>query len=206
MIKRVFVLSTITLLILGSFVMAAGSSSGNAEDEEEIPSTTSSIQTCEDKETLRDRIRCRMDNPSVAYREAYQAVEEACRGSTSERLQACEKLYKASSYCYNEDSIFERKSCFLRESGISFNSGGTFRAAPDENKRNYVILLLYEMQERIEKMKLDGKITSDEATSLIEKIVEIKKMVLAKEPRANIVVKINEFKQEYRTVLAGVEQ
>lgn len=206
MIKKVYPLLIIPLLILTSFVIAAGSSSGNAEDREveRIPSTTSEIESCETQETLRDRIKCRMENPSVAYREAYQAVEEACRDNRYK--ERCENLYKNSAKCYNEDNLSERKRCFLNESGISFNAQGTFRAAPDENKRNYVVLLLYELQERIEDMQSDGNITVDQATSLVEKIVEIKRMILAKEPRSEIVVKINEFKQEYRTVLTGVKK
>lgn len=262
MIKKVFLIYLVLILALASFVLAAGSSSGNAQNNnacqtdndcivgpstdccgevnkcynvnEDIPSpptcspllgcpsltgptsckcinavcvgNTQSITTtsCEDKSTIKDRIKCRFENPSVAYKEAYQAVEEACRDDRYK--EKCERLYKASSYCYNEDNISERKKCFLKESGISINSQGTFRAAPDDSKRNYVVLLLYELQERIEDMQSEGKITVDQATSLIEKIVGIKKMILAKEPRSEIVIKINEFKQEYKTVMSGVEQ
>lgn len=208
MIKRVYLLSIISLLVLSSFVIAVGSSSGNAEEEEEeIPATTASVvQTCESGLTLRDRIKCRIDNPSVAYREAYQAVEEACRGHANATISACENLYRRSAYCYDEENSVMKKRCFLKEAGVTINAQGTFRAAPDEAKRNYVVLLLYELQERIESAQEEGKITVDEATSLISKIIEIKRMIIAGEARADIIVKINEFKQEYRTVMSEVNQ
>lgn len=205
MIKRAYILSLISLVVLSTFVLAAGSSSGNAEDDEVPAATASQVTTCESAVTLRERIKCRMENPSVARREAYQAVEEACRGSTSTKMQACENLYKNSAMCYDMADSIERKRCFLVSSGVSLNAGGTFRAAPDDSKRNYVVLLLYELQERIENKQEEGKITVDEATSLISKIVEIKKMIIAGEKRADIIVNINQFKQEYRTVMAGAE-
>jgi len=263
MIKRVFVLSLISLLLISTFVIAAGSSSGNAPSSTDQSSVCQSsggtwkmvgcnscsykravmngeqvvcsgmvtrgcdcgtnkcwngqaceqlsegisanpeLTTCESKESLRDRIRCRIENPSVAYREAYQSVEEACRDDRYK--ERCEKLYKASSYCYNQESSVERKKCFLKESGININSGGVFRAAPTEAKRNYVVLLLYELQERIEEMQEAGSVTTDEATSLIAKIVEIKKMILAGEKRADIAIKMREFKEEYKSVIGGIE-
>lgn len=274
MIKRVYILSIISLLILSTFVYAAGSSTVNSaqgssnnngssaynaagsiqrdinpQECAQIGGETKtscdvsvcrtycdfsgvvnpeikcrdlggvwasanngsctikgSVTTCENKATLNERIKCRMENPSVARSEAYNNVEEACRGHANVTKSACENLYKNSAKCYDMSDSVEKKRCFLVASGVSFNSGGTFRAAPQDSKRNYVVLLLYELQERIEEAQEEEKITVDQATSLITKIVEIKKMIIAKEARSNIIVKINEFKQEYRTVLAGVEQ
>ena len=188
---------------MSTFVLAAGSSSGNARVS---PTTAdrvaeSTVSTCEDKETVRDRIKCRIENPQVARAEAYDAVEEACRDSY--KKDACERLYKSSAYCYDQTDPAEKKRCFLKESGVNINSKGTFRAAPDETKRNYVVLLFYELQERIEKMQEEGKITADQATSLITKIVEIKKMIIAGEKREDIVVKIIDFKKEYRSVVSS---
>lgn len=205
MIKRAYILSLVSLILLSTFAFAAGSSSAGIRnsDTPSSTSTDSTIETCEDKTNLRERIKCRFDNPSVAYKEAYSAIEEACRNS--EREQACQNLYKASAKCYDEDNAVMKKRCFLSEAGINFNAQGTFRAAPQEAKRNYVVLLLYELQERIEKMQEEGKITTEQATSLVAKIVEIKRMILAGNARADIVVKMQEFKQEYRQVMEGTQ-
>ncbi len=206
MIKRAYVLSLISLILLSTFVLAAGISTGDTDDSnsENERNPTESRIVCEEKETLRERVKCRLENRAAVRDYAYNVVEEACRDDRFK--EKCESLYERSAKCYGEDNVVMKKRCFLQESGISINSAGTFRAAPDENKRNYVVLLLYELQERIEKMQEEGKITTDQATSLVTKIVEIKKMILAGEERADIVVKMQEFKQEYRTVLAGVEQ
>ena len=93
----------------------------------------------------------------------------------------------------------------IEKSGININRGGTFRAAPDESKRNYVILLLYNLQEKIEGMQENGNITTDQATSLVTKIVEIKKMILSGAKRSEIVPKMQEFKKEFRLVISSLK-
>lgn len=197
MMKRAFPITAIIILLLASFVIAAGSST---RERNNVNDTASRETRCDDKDTARDRIKCRLDNPATT--DDYSTTEEACRGHAKQ--EACERLYDRSKSCYGLTESSEKKRCFLRESGINFNSKGTFRAAPDESKRNYVVLLLYELQERIERMQKADKITTDQATSLIEKIVEIKRMILAQSPRSEIVVKINEFKKEYRSTIAGM--
>jgi hypothetical protein len=202
--KKWYLFSVIFILGLSSFVLAAGSSTANSNNEEATVRGTDGMLMCEDKATLRERIKCRFENPSATYKEAYDTVEEACR---DDRYRTkCQALYQRAATCYSQSDYAVKKECFLKESGININTGGTFRASPDESKRNYVILLLYELQERIEGIQEEGKITVDQATSLVTKIVEIKKMILAKEARASIAVKINEFKQEYRTVMSEVKQ
>lgn len=272
MIKRVYLLSIISLLFLSTFVLAAGSSTANAQTNKQcvtnsdcelrsvylcngnnlveaskecfsisdgdvvIPNCSNPSErpsggtysyatsckcvsstcyadttsrpgeiaaTCEDKVTLRERIKCRMENPAIARKEAYGASEEACRGHADATRSACENLYKNSVMCYNMSDSVEKKRCFLVASGVSLNAQGTFRAAPDDSKRNYVVLLLYDLQERIETMQEEGKITVDEASSLIAKIVEIKRMIIAGENRSDIVANIKPFKEEYRMVMAG---
>ncbi|MEK6894649.1 MAG: hypothetical protein AABX10_04250 [Nanoarchaeota archaeon] len=203
MIKRVFASSIITLIILSTLASSAGSSSGNAQVNSNATANTASVITCENTLTLRERIKCRIENPSVAQREAYESVEEACRGHANATISACENLYRNSARCYNEENSIDRKKCFLEESGVNINAGGTFRATPTESKRNYVVLLLYELQERIEGYAEEGKITTDQASSLITKIVEIKRMIIAGESRANIEAKIIEFKKEYRVAVSS---
>jgi len=195
--KKAFIISIIIILLLGTFVLAAGSSTNTRKNS----TNTNSTVNCEDKTNLEDRIRCRMQYPDKA--KAY-GIEEACRGHN--KTDACSRLYERSARCYNEtltNGSIMKKKCFLNESGININRGGTFRAAPKEAKQNYVVLLLYELQERIERMQESGLITADEASSLIAKIVEIKRMILAEEPRSDIIIKINEFKREYRSVVLG---
>jgi len=169
-----------------------------------IISKTPARTTCENIDILRERIKCRFQYKAVARAEASQVVEEACRGRASE--QACIALYDRSAMCYELTNAVAKKRCFLEKSGININAGGTFRAAPDDTKRNYVVLLLYELQERIENMEETGTLTSDEAAGLVAQIVEIKKLIIEGKPRSEIVPKIQTFKQDYRTVVGGTAQ
>ncbi|MEK6847336.1 MAG: hypothetical protein AABY16_04160 [Nanoarchaeota archaeon] len=190
-----------------SFVIAAGSSSGGSSsggssNNNDEPSTTPAtpppptITTCENFNTVRERVSCRFQNSVVARAESATVIEEACRGHA--RQAACTALYRRSSECYDVSSPREKKRCFLEKSGININAGGTFRAAPDTQKREYVVLLLYELQERIESMEERGALSADQAAHLVTKIVEIKKLILEDKPRSEIVPKIQQFKTDYR--------
>jgi len=227
MIKHFFASSIIALMILSTFVMAAGSSTGNAQNNNVIANATPNCQIgtpgcrdrngvqvngvyrmCESKITLAERIKCRFDNKDILRQGKdylLNATEEACRGHANATISACENLYKNSAKCYNQADAVAKKRCFLKESGININAQGTFRAAPDETKRNYVVLLLYELQEKIEAKQEQGKITTDQATSLVTKIVEIKKLILSGAKRSDIVPKIQEFKKEFREVMNSSE-
>lgn len=208
MIKGVLAFVLLFLIVFSSFAYAVGTSSGGSSSSRtrnrEVNSSASAnavATTCETYSNIESRIRCRFQNKAVAERESYNVVEEACRGHANATISACENLYKRSHACYDMTSPVAKKRCFLNESGININMGGTFRAAPAESKRNYVVLLLYDLQERIEHMQEEGQLTAEEATSLVSQIVEIKRMIISGQKRSDIVLKINEFKTEYRTVV-----
>jgi hypothetical protein len=206
MIKKTFTILSLSFIILASLVIAAGSSTGSGNNNAPARVTASqvgTVSTCEDIETVEGRIKCRLENRELAREEKNNSVEEACRSGSNATKRACEALYQRSARCYQESNNDTKRRCLLQESGINFNKGGTFRAASEESKRNYVVLLLYELQERIENAQQTGKITSDQAASLIAKIVEIKKMTIAGDTRANIVVKINEFRKEFKNTFGG---
>ena len=216
--KKEIIASAIILFVIASvsFVIAVGSSSGgtpNCQIGSPGCPDTNGVQVnevyrmCESKITVAERIKCRFNNKEILNQgRDYlpEAVEEACRGHA--RAEECKQLYRQSKECYEIDSAREKKRCFLEKSGVNINAGGTFRAAPDDSKRNYVVLLLYELQERIENMETVGTITSDEATDLVTQIVEIKKLIIEGKPRSEIIPKIQEFKQAYRTIVGGTAQ
>ncbi len=208
--REIFISTLLIFVILFSYsVMAAGSSTGNGNNANsngnatQVPTTPSTLTTCENLDTINDRIKCRFQNKAIAKAEASNIIEEACRGHN--RGQACAALYRRSAKCFDINAPREKKKCFLEESGVNLNAGGTFRAAPDDTKRNYVVLLLYELQERIEKMQEQGTLTTDQSASLVTKIVEIKKLIIEGKPRSEIVPKIQAFKQEYRTTIRSTQ-
>ncbi len=211
--KKSAVLFSVALIVSVSFVLAAGSSSGGTSTSNSLPSViteppTTGRTTCEDIDTPRERILCRIKNKAT-LRESYSVVEEACRGRTGTiNEEKCKALYNRlrESNCYELESAVDKKKCFLKESGININEGGTFRAAPNEAKRSYVVALLYELQEKIERLEESGKITAEESASLVTKIVEIKQLILDGKPRSEVVPKMQEFKREYKLIINEGEQ
>ena len=200
----------IALLISSlSFVIAVGSSSGGSNQIVTPSAITpqAAVQTrttCEssDLAAVKDRIKCRFENKQAAANEAASVVEESCRGHA--KTEECKQLYQKSRTCYDFANPVAKKRCFLEKSGVSINQGGTFRAAPSEVKKNYVILLLYNLQESIEKMQEQGTLTTEQAADLVTKIIEIKKDILNGKSRAEIVPKIQQFKQAYQTAVGGL--
>lgn len=212
--KKSATLLSIALILSISFVFAAGSSTGgtstssdNADQTAPPTSTVTRAEACETIDTPKERILCRFRVPEAereSYNQRYSVVEEACRGS--EKEDSCMQLYRRLGPCYKETDPVVAKRCMLKESGININSGGTFRSAPKEVKRNYVVAQLYNLQERIEKLQEDGQITEEQAAELVSSIVEIKKMIINGSPRSEIVPKMQEFKQTYRETMSGVTQ
>ena len=68
MIKRVFVISLIFLVILSAFAFAAGSSTSGARTvAPAVRANATVITTCEDKESVEGRIKCRFENRDRKY-------------------------------------------------------------------------------------------------------------------------------------------
>src|SRR3990167_9912142 len=84
MIKNTFISSIIFMIILSSFVLAAGTSTRDSSNNNAVAIPAGTVTTCEDKQELRERIKCRIENKKVAITEKYGSVEEACRGQTDE--------------------------------------------------------------------------------------------------------------------------
>jgi hypothetical protein len=199
----------ILILLSVSFVLAAGSSTGGTQNTTPTPSSpptqVSRAEACETIDTPKERILCRFkisESERESYNQRYSVVEEACRGSDKEAQ--CTQLYRRLAPCYKENDAIKSKKCMLKESGINPNQGGTFRAAPKEAKRNYVVAQLYNLQERIEDLHEEGKITDEDATEIVSRIIEIKRMILNGSPRSEIVSKMQEFKQKFGEVMSGV--
>ncbi len=210
--KKIIV-SAIILLFSVSFVLAAGSSSGGVstnsqqDNSDNVANANPSAQiskaeACENINSPRERILCRFklsESERELYNQGRKVIEEACRGS--EKQEQCTQLYKRLAPCYKENGAVNAKKCMLKESGININQGGTFKAAPTEVKRNYIVAQLYNLQERIEVLHKEVKITDEQAKELVNSIVEIKKMIINGSPRADIVPKMQKFKQKFKEII-----
>ncbi len=186
----------------GSSSSAAGSSintSSEKNDEETVnQSTPSTTQTeaetvdCEGKSTRIERIQCRLEKRGIEF----DVTEESCRGLPNPNN--CQSLYNKVASCYDMNGI-QKDQCFKRVAG--FLSGNVKDEASANNKgaiRNYIVFLLYDLQEKVEDVYNEGGISSEDAASLIDLIVETKQAVMLNETKETIKPLIDRLKNEWR--------
>lgn len=92
----------------------------------------------------------------------------------------------------------QKDQCFKRVAGFA---AATVRL--EESKasiRNYIVFLLYDLQERVEKAYDSGKITSQDATDAISLIVEIKQDIMNGKPKTVLQPKIEGMKSKIRSL------
>lgn len=188
--KKIFS-AIIVLIVLSSFgVYAAGYSTGGNTNADTNNRNSADLVNCEDKNSRKERITCRLENKN-ALAESYE-LEEACRNHEKQAL--CERLYTNAGECYTlPDS--EKRTCFIKKSGLA--QGTDILSASEDMRRNYLVLLLYELQERIEDKHSQGEITTEEAAILIEQIVRAKRAILSKEPAGIIKPMVTDLKAMY---------
>ena len=196
----------IFLLGFSFFVYAAGSSTTpqttkTANSSDRANNTIDKRGDCESFSMRKERIKCRLQNKSDDDNVDYdRRVPEACR--TLRNPTACIAIYKnvQNRGCYKLDSR-EKDSCFKRTVNITkANLTDLPNQERKQKSREYLVLLLYELQERIEKAQEDGSINTDKAAEIIDLIEEIKQDILGDKRRAEIVLKLNELKQKIREV------
>ena len=204
-ILSIFLVATIFLSV---FVIAVGSGGGSSSSSDSssngdsnTPTSTSAENSsnlgidCESLLTISGRIKCRFENKNSLY-ETGNEIEEACRSHY--KTNDCISLYENSATCYNMVGNSKQR-CFIQKAGLL--EGQNLVISNDENKRNYIILLLYEIQERIEDSYDEGKISSDNAANLVALIVEIKRDILLDKSKNEIKPKVQSFKIKYNEII-----
>ena len=176
------------------------------EDEEGEVKEIVNISFCQDDirerceyNELKERVKCRLENRNRF--ENFSESDESCEGLRNKGL--CVALYVKSQNCYNmegenKDRCFRRVSEF-REAQIAKEVGeAENKTEARERVRHYMVLVLYNLQERVEYAVEEGKLTAEEGASLIEKIVEIKQSILEGEDKATVRTKVQELKDMWR--------
>ena len=220
MINKLCILFLVLILLVSVPVFAAGSSTRSADtssapttvntqksDTNQSNETNSSnpetLEECEEFNERRERIKCRLQvlrERGEDYVEQYN--ERSQRYEACERLanvidveitskEECRDLYAKVRPCYDLQGK-EKLICFKRYNGLL---NKYFREAEKKDIRNYIVTLLYELQERIENALEEGKIKDeDKAAEVIDKIVEIKEDIMNGETRDIVKPKIIELK------------
>lgn len=213
-------LSIILVVILSISIYAAGSSTGGYNAPDSITSTTptttdkptqdtnaieiekqavasassltnkSKTLVCESQSTLNARIKCRLEQRGIS---ALNVTEESCRVLANPAN--CQSLYAKVASCYNLISGQQKDQCFKRIAG--FTSAKVKEEASANNKealRNYLIFLLYDLQERVEKAYENNAITSEQTSETISLIVQIKQKILQNQTKSQVKPFIQELK------------
>lgn len=160
---------------------------------------------CEVYTNRKDRIRCRLQQDVDDYTEDrdFSAVPEACRKVDEQnnpgKKRACIALYKRSAACYDLSGS-EKDKCFRRAVG---QVKKTMSRADTETKRNYLVLLLYDLQERIEWSYDNGRIDEATTTEIVDGIVELKDLLFNGAPRSEIKAASEQLKEKIKAARSG---
>ncbi|MBI2632074.1 hypothetical protein HYW75_03660 [Candidatus Pacearchaeota archaeon] len=202
--RSIFPLVLMLLLIIFSIsIYAIGSSTGNTDTT--TPSTSSSESNsnikskspnCEVQLTLNARIKCRLEQRGVS---GLNITEESCRVLVNPAN--CQSLYAKVASCYELGSGKQKDRCFKHIAG--FTSAKVMEQASANNKeslRNYLVFLLYDLQEKVENAYENGAITTEQASESISLIVQIKQKIFQNHTKS----KIKPFFQELKAKLRGL--
>lgn len=152
----------------------------------------------------KDRIKCRLENHNRF--ENFSDSDESCEGLKNKGL--CVALYTISQHCYTIEDGEKRDRCFKMVSefreihvGNEVNKSEN-KTEARERVKHYMVLVLYNLQEKVEKAVNKSKLTPEQGATLIEKIVEIKQNILNGESREAIKSQIRELKNLWKTYRA----
>ncbi len=159
------------------------------------------MRNCEEYEERADRIKCRFIL-GEEYRAPEGIVPEACR--LSENQDRCKALYAATRTCYTLENR-AKDACFKRALGIRKQLADEIPMERNQKAREYVVTLLYDLEERIEKAAESGKIDPEVGAEMIDKIVEIKGKILNGVNREEIRADIQVLKEMWRSALSDFE-
>ena len=157
-------------------------------------------RTCDDYERRNDRILCRLAQ-GENYHPRNGTIPEACQNL--DNPIPCQNLYRNVQRCYQFEGT-EKDRCFKKVIGFTHakladvNATGKGRIA-----RDYMVVLLYDLQEEVEEKFDNGEITEEEALALINKITEIKQKILEGASKRDIQPLVQQLKQRWRSTFSS---
>ncbi len=194
--KGLLAFAIITLLLFSISVQAVGSSTRRDDttaSNNPASATAASAASCAPLTTLRERVKCRLASRDDSVEVA--GSDESCANVPSP--ERCIALYKASARCYDLPTA-ERRDCFRNIVGLT---NAAYRDQSDkESVRQYIILQLYELQERVEYRVESGALDAEDGAALIASIVEIKQSILNGATRAEVKQKIQDLRTQWREI------
>ncbi len=202
----IILLSVFVLVVASIVVYAAGTSTipPPIPDKPSNPvpkdDQTNKQKDCESVSELKSRIKCRLENDKgdkspVDYD---KRVPEACR--VLKNPTSCIALYKKAqeNKCYDFNGK-DKDKCF--KTILDFKKAKLSDESLEnrtQKARQYLILLLYDLEERTENKYKSGSISSDNASGIISLIEGIKQDVLNNKSKSEIVSQLNLLKTKIK--------
>jgi hypothetical protein len=166
-------------------------------------------EACEDTDNRRERIKCRLDyirDNKEEFEAPYNRPPEACRDLEKGDQGKCVALYQKSQACYDKKRV-DKIKCFKRIANFAKahlkDERGDGRG---QKARDYAILLLYEIQEKIEGAIEKDRVDSDVAAAAINKIVEIKQDILDGKTKREITPKMLQLRTLIKNIKSAINQ
>ena len=166
------------------------------DDDKSGKNKTNPRELCEQKETRFQRIKCRLEIQRNVSLDDLNITEESCLNVRNQ--SKCNALYAHVRACYNKQGIF-KDQCFKRTAG--FIKKNIKEEKNSDALRNYMIFLLYNLQEKVEDAQSSGNITSEQGAQLIDLIVSIKQDILNNLTKEEIKPKLRELKEKWRDIM-----
>lgn len=161
--------------------------SDTEENNEESEFRKNRTARCEDAGDLRARIKCRLEKRGVDL----NVTEESCR--VLKNPANCQSLYAKVASCYKMSGKV-KDNCFKRIAGFTKNKIKEEGASNKESLRNYMVFVLYNLQEKVEYALEEGRVDSEKASSVISSIIELKQAIL-----------LNKTKEEIKPLLVSLK-
>jgi hypothetical protein len=208
-------------LVLISSVIAAGSSASdkienNFKIDKKLEETNKKSdnekrkmrEKCEEYENRKERIKCRLDyikENKENFEALYNKIPESCRNLDFENRGKCVSFYQKSQACYEKNGI-EKNKCFKRIANFAKANLKDEKEGKNQKARDYVILLLYDIQEKVEEAIKNQKIDAEKGSDIINKITEIKEDILSGKTKNEIKPKFAELKELLKKLKSSIDK
>ena len=182
-------LIVLVVLITPASVLAKGGSSGGSVVRPVEVDTTIKTPDCESFATIQERVECRLE-----FGQEKETTPEPCR--VLPVAATCVKYYRDSVPCYEKNGK-EKDKCFkqvLQFSKKSVKQQATLDTRP---LQSYMLLVLYDLEDRVEDAVKEKTISIGEGAALITDIINIKIKVLERKPDSEIKADIISLKNKW---------
>lgn len=225
-LTKIMLVSVVLLFLFAASADGVGRSEGTASADtsviakrpaysgSDLTASSAAVAGCEESPTRKDRIGCRLRaaqeveviDGDTTTDAGVEIIPEACRGVSDVTKKArCKQLYQNENLrrCYSIDNGREKNRCFMKVLGFTRVKISDETTDRETKTREYAVALLYDLEKRIETAFDAGRLTEEEASSLIDKIIEIKQLILNGSNKAEIRTKMQELKLIWKESIDG---